>query len=154
MKISRIENGTVIDHIRPGTAIEVFEMLGLENYHNSSITIAIQVHSEQMGKKDILKIEDKFLTRQESAMIALISPQTTINIIKSYEVTDKHSVKLPHTLEGILSCGNPNCITNAEREPIRPRFKIKSEDPLYIRCTFCGNFMEEQQIHRQLVQKS
>lgn len=154
MKISRIENGTVIDHIRPGSATDVFEILGLESDQSNSISIAIRVESEKMGKKDVLKIEDRFLTPQESAMIALISPHATINIIKSYEVEDKRSVELPSTLEGTLQCGNPNCITNAEREPVTPEFEVISREPLSIRCLYCDNLMEETQTKRQLIKQS
>src|SRR6056297_2287602 len=102
MKITRIKSGTAIDHITPGSALKVFELLDLEFVENNSITIAIRVDSKKMGKKDLLKIEDKFLTPTESAMIALISPEATINIIKSFEVTEKHPVELPEQLTGIF----------------------------------------------------
>ncbi|MFP4589589.1 MAG: aspartate carbamoyltransferase regulatory subunit, partial [Candidatus Acetothermia bacterium] len=71
MRISRIHNGTVIDHIRPGSAVDVFQILGLREDTTSSITLAIRVDSDKMGKKDLLKIEDRFLTPRESAMVAL-----------------------------------------------------------------------------------
>ncbi|MFW6421641.1 MAG: aspartate carbamoyltransferase regulatory subunit, partial [Candidatus Bipolaricaulota bacterium] len=136
MRISRIHNGTVIDHIRPGSAVDVFQILGLREDTTSSITLAIRVDSDKMGKKDLLKIEDRFLTPRESAMVALIAPNTTINIIRSYEVESKRDVELPDVIEGTVQCGNPNCITNAEREPVEAQFVLVSEDPLGIRCRY------------------
>ena len=152
MKITRIENGTVIDHINPGAALKVFEMLGLDKDEESSITLAIRVNSGRMGAKDLLKIEDKFLTHKESAMIALISPRATINIIRSFEVDSKHPVELPEKLTGIFDCDNPNCITNQEREPVEPQFKLTTKHPLVARCLYCDNLMDEDQVTGQLIQ--
>lgn len=154
MRITRIENGTVIDHINPGSALQVFEILGLARDDQNSITIAIRVHSKKMGCKDLLKVEDKFLTPKESAMIALISPEATINIIRSFEVENKHAVELPEELRGIFDCGNPNCITNQEREPVESRFEVTSKDPLGVRCLYCDNLMDEEGITHQLIQSS
>ena len=154
IKISRIKNGTVLDHIKPGTAIDVFQMLALENDSKNSVSIAIRVNSDKMGQKDLLKVEDRFLTPKESAMVALISPQTTINIIKDYQVQEKRPVELPERLKGTIRCGNPNCITNTGREPATAEFKLISRDPLSVRCLYCGNIIEERQIKRSLVQRS
>ncbi|MFB6290214.1 MAG: aspartate carbamoyltransferase regulatory subunit [Candidatus Bipolaricaulia bacterium] len=154
MKITRIENGTVIDHINPGSALKVFGILGLDEDEESSITIAIRVNSDKMGAKDLLKIEDKFLTPKESAMIALISPRATINIIRSFEVDSKHPVELPEKLTGIFDCDNPNCITNQEREPVEPQFEVATKEELSVRCLYCDNLMDEAQITRQLIRES
>ncbi|MBS3788549.1 aspartate carbamoyltransferase regulatory subunit [Candidatus Bipolaricaulota bacterium] len=154
MKITRIENGTVIDHISPGSALKVFEILGLDQDEESSITIAIRVNSGKMGEKDLLKIEDRFLTPKESAMISLISPKATINIIRSFEVDEKHPVELPEKLTGIFNCDNPNCITNQDREPVEPQFKVAEKEELSVRCLYCDNLMDEGQVTRQLIKES
>ncbi|MBS3736294.1 MAG: aspartate carbamoyltransferase regulatory subunit [Candidatus Bipolaricaulota bacterium] len=154
MKITRIENGTVIDHINPGSALKVFGILGLDEDEESSITIAIRVNSGKMSEKDLLKIEDKFLTPKESAMIALISPRATINIIRSFEVDEKHPVELPEKLTGIFDCDNPNCITNQDREPVEPQFEVAEKEELSVRCLYCDNLMDEGQVTHQLIQES
>ncbi|MBS3765328.1 aspartate carbamoyltransferase regulatory subunit [Candidatus Bipolaricaulota bacterium] len=154
MKITRIENGTVIDHIAPGSALKVFEILGLGEEDENAITIAIRVDSEKMGEKDLLKVEDRFLTPTESAMISLISPEATINLIRSFQVESKDIVQLPEKLEGIFNCSNPNCITNQEREPVETRFEVTEEDPLSVRCLYCDNLMNEEEITNQLLQSS
>ncbi|MCF7890736.1 aspartate carbamoyltransferase regulatory subunit [Candidatus Bipolaricaulota bacterium] len=154
MKITRIENGTVIDHINPGSALKVFEILGLDGDEENSITIAIRVNSGKMDEKDLLKIEDRFLTPKESAMIALISPRVTINIIRSFEVDEKHPVELPEKLTGIFDCNNPNCITNQDREPVEPQFEVAEKEELSVRCLYCDNLMDEGQITHQLIQES
>lgn len=154
MKITRIENGTVIDHITPGSALKVFELLGLSKDDENAITIAIRVKSRKMGEKDLLKIEDRFITAKESAMISLISPEATINIIRSFEVESKEIVELPEELEGIFSCSNPNCITNQEREPVEASFKVTEKSPLSVRCIYCDTLMNEEEVTHQLIQGS
>lgn len=154
MKITRIEDGTVIDHISPGSALQVFEILGLAQDDENSISIAIRVNSGKMGCKDLLKVEDRFLTAKESAMIALISPEATINIIRSFEVETKDAVELPEELRGIFDCSNPNCITNQDREPVESRFQVTSKDPLGVRCQYCDNLMDEGVITHQLIRSS
>ncbi len=154
MKVTRIENGTVIDHINPGSALKVFEILGLDEDEENSITIAIRVNSGKMGEKDLLKIEDRFLTPKESAMISLISPEATINIIRSFEVDEKHPVELPEKLTGIFDCDNPNCITNQEREPVEPQFEVVEKEELTVRCLYCDSLMDESQVTHQLLQGS
>ncbi|MFP4135936.1 MAG: aspartate carbamoyltransferase regulatory subunit [Candidatus Acetothermia bacterium] len=154
MKITRIEDGTVIDHIAPGSALKVFEILGLGEEEENSITIAIRVNSEEMGEKDLLKIENRFLTTTESAMISLISPEATINIIRSFQVESKDAVQLPEKMKGIFNCSNPNCITNQEREPVEARFEVTEEDPLMVRCLYCDNLMDEEEITNKLLQNT
>jgi aspartate carbamoyltransferase regulatory subunit len=113
LKASRIENGTVIDHLPGGTALKVVKALGIRA--DSPLIIAMNVDSSKSGRKDIVKIEDRFLTKDETDRISLIAPHATINIIKGQKVTGKRQVLPPTELIGMLACPNRNCITNAER---------------------------------------
>lgn len=151
MKISRIGNGTVIDHIHPGTAMQVFEILNLRRDVEDSIMVGIRVESDHLGTKDLLKLENRFLTPTESAMVALVSPDATINIIRDYEVQEKHKVEVPDQWAGIFRCDNPSCISNEEREPIEAEFEVKNQQPLVVRCRYCGTLMNEKQITQQLL---
>ena len=151
MKISRIENGTVIDHIHPGTAMVVFEILNLREDVEGSIMLGIRVDSGQLSEKDLLKIENRFLTSTESAMVALVSPNATINIIRDYEVREKHTVEVPDEWSGIFHCNNPSCISNHEREPVESEFEVKDRHPLVVRCRYCSTLMNEKQITQQLL---
>ncbi len=90
-KIKDIENGSVIDHISAGKAIKVMDALGLKG--KETVLIAINVSSKSMGSKDILKIENKSLSPEDSKKIAKIAPKATINIIKDFKVAEKMQVK-------------------------------------------------------------
>ncbi len=141
MKIPKIKNGTVIDHIPAGNALKVLRILGIPERTSSIVSVAMNVKS-RIGKKDIVKVENRELAREEVDKIALIAPKATINIIRDYEVVEKHQVELPDELIGIVRCSNPTCISNT-REPIESRFKVISKDPPRIICYYCEREPED-----------
>jgi aspartate carbamoyltransferase regulatory subunit len=135
MKIPRIKNGTVIDHITAGNAIKVLHILGIPQKQGYIISVAINVKS-RMGKKDIVKVENREIAHNEVDKIALIAPKATINIIRDYEIVEKHKVELPNELVGIAKCSNPTCISNG-KEPVKSRFIVLDKEKPRIRCYYC-----------------
>jgi aspartate carbamoyltransferase regulatory subunit len=131
--VRRIQNGTVIDHIAAGEALNVVKILGITGSTEEALSIATNVPSGQMGKKDIVKLNDRELLKEEVDRIALISPHATINIIRNYKVCEKKGVEIPTLVEGIVRCPNPGCITNTN-EPIRSRFSVTQKG---LRCSYC-----------------
>ncbi len=137
--ISKIKEGTVIDHIDAGKALLVLKILGINENTRENVSMAMNVPSKKMGKKDIVKVEGKFISEEELNKIALISPNATINLIKDYEIQKKFKVKLPKVVEGILTCPNRMCISNTSREPIKSRFYISvDEEGVAAKCHYCG----------------
>ena len=130
LKVSKIEQGTVIDHIPAGKALKIVKMLEIESDH--PFIIAINVDSSKNGKKDMVKIEDKFLSKKETDKISLVAPSATINIIRKGRVSDKRKVAPPQELKGILTCPNRVCITNSEK--CETRFSKKAGK---YHCYFC-----------------
>ncbi len=134
MKVQKIEHGTVIDHIVAGMAFDVIRVLGLRN--DRSMSILINSHSKKGGKKDILKIENVELSADEASRVALVSPQATINIIANGNVVKKFNAEAPRIVKGILSCSNPNCISN-QNEPVTSEFHLgEAAGHRYI-CAYC-----------------
>ena len=144
LKVKPIENGTVIDHINKGKALKVYKVLNIDK--NQTVTIAMNVSSEKNEKKDVLKIEGIELLKEDVNKISLISPNATINIIKDGVVVRKFKVEIPDTIEGILKCTNPNCITQIEN--IAGKFKVEEKEPLKIRCAYCEKFLNSIEICR------
>ena len=145
LKVSKIKDGTVIDHIRGGFALDVVKILGITGKEKKVMTIAINVPSKRFGVKDIVKIEGKALNSQEVNRIALVAPHASINIIRNYVVVEKLEVKLPKAIEGIIKCANPCCISNSD-EPVLSKFYVSSEEPLMLKCHFCGVTLEQADI--------
>lgn len=141
LKVPRIKDGTVIDHITAGNAVKVLHILGIPKSSSSTVSVAMNVKSK-LGKKDIVKVENRELKHSEVDKIALISPKATINIIRDYEVAEKHKVKLPDEIAGIVKCSNPTCISNS-KEPVKSRFRVISKDPPRIKCYYCEREPED-----------
>jgi aspartate carbamoyltransferase regulatory subunit len=149
LRVSKIKNGTVIDHIRGGYALDVIKILGITGKEKKVMTIAINVPSKRFGVKDIVKIEGKALNSQEVNRIALVAPHASINFIHDYVVVEKLEVKLPLAIEGIVKCVNPCCISNSD-EPVVSKFYVKGEEPLQLKCHYCGVTLEQGDVLGQL----
>ena len=149
LRVSKIKKGTVIDHITHGHALDILKILGITGRESSGvITIAINVPSKKYGTKDIVKVEGRELRSDEVDKIALLAPHATINIIRNYKVVEKQRVKLPAVIRGIVKCANPSCISNSG-EPIQPTFYVEREEPLRLRCHYCGRIMEREDVMRR-----
>lgn len=131
--IRRIKNGTVIDHIARGEALNVVKILGITGTTQEALSIATNVQSGNLECKDIVKLTNRELSKEEVNRIALISPKATINIIRNFKVVEKKGVEIPHLIEGIVRCPNPGCISNTN-EPIRSRFEVL---PKGLHCCYC-----------------
>lgn len=131
--ISPIKNGTVIDHITAGEALNVLKIIGITGTTTESISVATNVKSGKMAKKDIVKIENRELFKDEVNRISLIAPNASINIIRDYKVFEKKGVETPEFLIGIVRCPNPGCISNAN-EPIQSRFEVQEKG---LHCLYC-----------------
>ncbi|AAL64799.1 aspartate carbamoyltransferase regulatory subunit [Pyrobaculum aerophilum] len=140
--VSKIENGTVIDHIPAGRALTVLRILGISGKEGLRVALVMNVESKKLGKKDIVKIEGRELTPEEVNIISAVAPTATINIIRNFAVVKKFKVTPPDVIRGRFKCKNPTCVTNAPREPVEPTFYlVRREPPLFI-CAYCGRYHE------------
>ncbi|MCC6042474.1 MAG: aspartate carbamoyltransferase regulatory subunit [Candidatus Verstraetearchaeota archaeon] len=149
LRVQKIRDGVVIDHLRAGTALKILEMLGITGKEGYIITIAMNVPSQKLGTKDIIKIEGRYLSPSEVSKIALIAPRATLNIIKDYQVMKKERLTLPDEIVGIIRCSNPTCITNHEPQ-IQSKFRVVSREPLKIKCEYCETVMGQEEIAKRL----
>jgi len=150
--VRRIREGTVIDHIPAGRALWVLRILGITGREGYRVAVVMNVESRKMGLKDIVKVEGRFLDPTELDKIALAAPQATINIVRDYRVVEKRRVRPPDTLEGILECTNPTCITRRPMEPVRPRFRRVPGKGMRYQCVYCGTIIGEEEILEQLAE--
>lgn len=141
LKVSAIKEGTVIDHIPAKNLFDVINILGLNRIDNQ-ITFGTNLESSKLGSKAIIKVTDKFFADDEINKIALIAPHAKLNIIKEYEVTEKRVVEIPDSIQGIVRCFNPKCITNAEQ--IVTRFKVISKEPVALKCFYCEKITDKE----------
>ena len=142
IRVAALERGTVIDHLRKGTGLRVLRVLGLS--HAGTIAIGLNLESKKLGGKDLIKIENRELSREEVNKIALLSPEATLSIIRDYRVVAKFEPELSDQLENLVRCPNPSCVSNQEN--IRSRFSVRQRRPLRIRCAYCERVANEEQI--------
>jgi aspartate carbamoyltransferase regulatory subunit len=139
LRVSKIRNGTVIDHVTAGQALNVLAILGIDGSGGESVSVGMNVPSGRLGRKDIVKVEERELSQSEVDVLSLIAPEATINIVREYEVIEKNRVERPERVVGVLSCPNHNCITNGD-EPVSSEFAVVTDG---LRCEYCGTFVRE-----------
>ena len=135
LAVAALRNGTVIDHIPSPVLFKVVKILGIENIGNA-VTIGNNLHSSKLGTKGIIKVADVEYPVETLNRIALIAPRAKVNVIRDYEVVEKHPVELPDQVVGLVKCSNPKCITN--NEPMRTRFDVIDRENVTVRCHYCN----------------
>jgi aspartate carbamoyltransferase regulatory subunit len=133
LNIAKIKNGIVIDHIRSGQGIRIFNWLGLDK---APYTVAFVVNatSERMGRKDIIKIDTAITINFD--ILGLIDPHITVNIIENEEITEKIKLTLPERVKNVLTCGNPRCVTSTEAY-VPQIFHLENPELRTYRCEYC-----------------
>ncbi|MFB6194015.1 MAG: aspartate carbamoyltransferase regulatory subunit, partial [Halobaculum sp.] len=123
LQVSKIRDGTVIDHVTAGQALNVLSVLGIDGSEGLGVSIGMNVPSPSLGRKDVVKVEGRELSDDEVAVLSLLAPDATVNIIREFEVAEKRPVSRPDRIVGVLDCPNPECITNAG-EPAEVAFDV------------------------------
>ena len=141
LRVQKIRNGTVIDHITSGKAFNVLKILGVDSNYTEPVSVMMNARSKKFGKKDIIKIENRTLEKKEIDKISLLSPHAKVNIIKNSRVVEKYSVQIPDIVSDVLLCSNPDCISNHEK--IKTKFYVISKNPLKLRCHYCERLVTE-----------
>ena len=133
MNIDGVKNGIVLDHIKAGKSMEIYELLGLDRI-DSCVAIIQNVRSEKYGRKDIIKIDE--LIDLDYDVLGYADSNITVNIVKDGKLAKKLHMELPETLTDVISCRNPRCITSVEQGIVQ-RFKLADREKKTYRCAYC-----------------
>jgi len=133
LEVKGIQNGIVLDHISSGNGLKVFDKLQLAKVEYP-VVLLMNVESRQLGRKDIIKIENTFDV--DLTILGLIDANISVCLIKDGKVIEKQKVVLPKEIKGLIQCKNPRCITNHD-DYIQPVFKLVGEKPLEYMCSYC-----------------
>lgn len=133
MNIDSIKNGIVIDHIEAGKGMEIYNLLKLDNL-KCSVAIIKNASSKKMGKKDIIKIDEKIDLDMD--ILGFVSPEATVDIIIDGKLSEKKKMTLPEKLINVIHCKNPRCIVTTEQE-LPNIFKLTNEKTREYRCVYC-----------------
>ena len=152
MLVSKIERGTVVDHIPVWKAETAAKVLGLDRLARTkadiSVAILQNVQSKTLGRKDIIKIDRWHADEGDADILALVFPGITVNYINEWKVT-KYAPRVPEIIEGRIRCPEVLCITNTEREPAVTRFSTNKEDRL-LQCLYCDTLLNFDAVPEQV----
>lgn len=133
MNIDSIINGIVIDHIAAGRGMMLYKLLHLDRL-DCSVAIIKNVHSNKMGKKDIIKVDAAIDLNTD--VIGYVDPDATVNIIRDGKLVEKKAIVLPEKLVNVIRCKNPRCISSTEQE-LPQVFVLTDRENRVYRCRYC-----------------
>lgn len=134
LNVGKIEEGFVLDHIKAGKSMDIYEHLQLGKL-DCVVAIIKNAKSNKMGKKDILKVECDINTL-DLDVLAFIDHNITVNVIKDGEIVSKKELVLPKMIKNVIRCKNPRCITSIEQE-LPHIFLLADEEKEVYRCKWC-----------------
>lgn len=137
MQVEAIKSGSVIDHIPSRTGFKLLTLFRFTETENR-ITIGLNLPSKKLKTKDLIKIENTFLSDDQINQLAIYAPKATVNHIQNYKLIIKIFPILPIEIKKILICPNSNCISN--NELIDTLFFLKLENikkQIFFICKYC-----------------
>ena len=138
MIIGKIEDGIVLDHIKAGQGMKLYNILGLDKL-DCEVALIQNAHSEKLGRKDILKI-DKLIDVNLDA-VGYVDPGITVNVIRGGKLAKRSHLEAPEEVVGIIKCKNPRCITTIEQE-LPQVFQLTDRENRVYRCKYCESKAE------------
>lgn len=133
LNIDSIKNGLVIDHIKAGEGLKIFNYLGLDKA-DFPVALIMNTNSGKCVKKDMIKIENDIYV--DLTVLGLIDANITVNIINNGVIKEKIQLNLPEEVDSVLQCQNPRCITSIERG-ITHKFYLANKEKCEYRCIYC-----------------
>ena len=133
MIIGKIEDGIVLDHIKAGSGMRLYDVLNLDKLE-CEVALIQNAPSGKMGRKDILKI-DKLIDLNIDA-VGFVDPGITVNIIEGGKLAKRKHLALPTEIVDVIKCKNPRCITTIEQE-LPQVFRLTDAVNKVYRCKYC-----------------
>ncbi|MDD6193530.1 MAG: aspartate carbamoyltransferase regulatory subunit [Lachnospiraceae bacterium] len=134
LNISGIQEGFVLDHIKAGMSMKIFHDLHLDEF-DCTVAIIMNVKSNKMGRKDILKVECS-IDDMDLDILGYIDHNITVNVIQGNKIVEKRALTLPREIHNVIKCKNPRCITSIEQE-LEQVFVLTDEENEVYRCKYC-----------------
>ena len=135
MNIDGVNTGIVLDHIKAGKSMMIYELLGLDKV-NCCVAIIQNAKSEKYGLKDIIKIDGDIDIKLD--VLGYVDNNITVNKVKDGKLVKKVHLDLPETLTDVIKCTNPRCITSVEQGIIH-KFRLADREKKIYRCCYCDS---------------
>ncbi|MCC2644462.1 MAG: aspartate carbamoyltransferase regulatory subunit [Burkholderiales bacterium] len=132
--IADLENGINIDHIPHGNALFIIQALHLFN-SDKQVGVGLNLPSNRLGRKDLLKIAEYYLNDNDKQMISLFAPNATLSVIKDYKVIEKMVLSLPKEINNLVICPNKRCVSKQYKSKFITLTNRKQE--IKVKCHYC-----------------
>lgn len=139
MNIDGVNTGYVLDHIKAGKGLEIYNFLKLDKA-DCTVAIIQRASSTKYGQKDIIKIDGDIPI--DCNTLGYMDENITVNKIRDRQLLEKIHLELPEQLTNVIRCRNPRCITSAE-EGIDHIFRLADRDSRKYRCLYCDTIFSE-----------
>ena len=139
MNIDGVNTGVVMDHIKPGRSMQIYNLLRLDKL-KCCVAIIQNADSSKYGKKDIIKVDGDINIDYKA--LGYVDPNITVNIVQNGKLEKKVHLELPETLTNVIQCKNPRCITSIEQE-IPHKFRLVDRENKVYRCIYCDAEFKE-----------
>lgn len=134
-KIGYIANGINIDHIPHGNAWYVVKILNLSNSKNQT-GIGLNLPSNKLGIKDLIKIENIVLAPEKLDAIGLFCVGATLSIIENFKVVKKTIIKMPDSdIDDVIVCPNKRCVSHLHKSKFSTLVNHLQEH--CVKCIYC-----------------
>ena len=133
LEVRGIDNGIVLDHIKQGNGIKIFNKLFA--HQNLPVVLLMNVESKRIGKKDIIKIEGN--VDLDLSLLGLIDNGITVAYISHGAITEKANVTIPKKVKGLFQCKNPRCITHTDDYAISEFKLVSANGKFEYECDYC-----------------
>ena len=134
LNVGQIEEGFVLDHIKAGKSLSIYEHLQLDKL-DCTVAIIKNARSNKMGKKDIIKVECP-VEALDLDILGFIDHNITVNVIQGDRIVEKKILSLPNEVKNVIKCKNPRCITSIEQE-LDQIFQLTDPNKEVYRCKYC-----------------
>ena len=134
LNIDSLERGIVLDHIKAGSAMGLYQLLNLDRME-CCVAIIKNARSNKYGKKDIIKVDG--MLDLDLDILGYIDPNITVAYIDNGKIIEKKRLIPPEMLKNVILCKNPRCITSSEEHADHIFRLTKSQTGARYRCIYC-----------------
>ncbi len=115
-----VEKGMVLDHLPPNSGEKIVNLLRrmdeFDSKQNVTVSHNVPTSKTENKIKDVILLRGGFISDRAAAVVTMMAPKATINVIGSDGLLKKRHYKVPTTIRGLGRCLNPKCITNHDGE--------------------------------------
>ena len=123
---------------RPEKAWTIYQISEAGSNWTAAVAIIKNATSNKMGRKDIIKVECP-IDMLNLDILGFIDHNITVNIIKDGKIVAKRESDtfLRRSVNVILTCKNPRCITSIEQGLDHDLRTLTDPDEEVYRCKYC-----------------